>query len=223
MRYRTIGRAALLTTLGIPGAAPLAAQGETIDQGTLAIRIADVEVGREQFTLVTGRRGGTSGSTLHAVTSYPAVRPTSRFDAILERSTGQTLAAFQVELAGIHQGRTVAELARNRLIVRTASGDQETAHEYPGGGDLVALDDSVYSLWLTVADLATEAGAPLQAIFPRTGARTRFTARRVSNVEGPPSILLTGGIEGTILLDAQGRFNGLQLPAARIEVLRTTE
>lgn len=216
-------RTLLLAIACLAPALPLQAQDEPIDQGTLTIRIADVEVGREQFVLTGGRRGGTSGSTLHAVASYPAVRPESRFDAILERGMGQTLAAFQVELAGTHQGRTVAELVRNRLTVRTAAADVETAHEYPGGPDLVALDDSVFSLWLTVADLATESGTALRAITPRTGWRGHFTAQRVSNPDGPPSILLTGDIEGRILLDDQGRFNGLLLPGKRLEVLRTTE
>lgn len=199
------------------------AQGEPIDQGNLSIRIAGVEVAREQFNLVTGRRGGSVGSTLHAVASYPAVRPASRYDAILERAGGQTLAAFQVELAGAHPGRTVAELVRNRLTVRAASGDREMAHEYPAGADMVALDDSVYSLWLTVADLATEQGAGLQGIYPRSGTRVRFTAQRKSDPDGTPSILLTGDIQGTILLDTAGRFNGLLLPGKRIEVLRTSE
>lgn len=204
-------------------AAPLFAQGEPIDQGNLSIRIGGVEVAREQFTLVTGRRGGSVGSTLHAVTSYPAVRPSSRYDAILERAGGQTLAAFQVEIAGAHPGRTVAELVRNRLTVRAASGDREMAHEYPAGAGLVALDDSVYSLWLTVADLATEQGAALQGIYPRSGTRVRFTAQRKSDPDGTPSILLSGEVQGTILLDAEGRFNGLLLPGKRIEVLRTSE
>ncbi|HET7042654.1 MAG TPA: hypothetical protein VFI13_11565 [Gemmatimonadales bacterium] len=212
-----------LTLLLLPAAAPLAAQGEVLDQGTLSIRVADVEVGHEQFTLTAGRRGGTVGSTLHSVTSYPAVRPDSRFDAILERSATQTLAAFQVEVAGVHQGRTVAELARNRFTVRSASGTQETAHEYPGGPDLVALDDSVYALWLAVADLATEEGITLSAIAPRSGWRGHFTARRVSNGDAPPSIQLTGDIEGTILLDDRGRFAGLQIPSRRLEVLRDAE
>ena len=204
-------------------ASPLAAQEEPIDQGTLRIRVADVEIGREQFTISPGRRGETAGSTLHAITAYPAVRPQSRYDAILERTTPQTLAAIQVELAGVHEGRTVAELARNRLTVRSVSGAVETAHEYPGGPDLVALDDSVYSLWIAVADLATEDGVTLKAIMPRTGWRGRITARRVSNGDAPPSILLGGDIEGRILLDDRGRFAGLLLPAKRVEVLRVAE
>ena len=216
-------KALLLALATFPLATALPAQSEPIDQGTLTIRLADVEVGREQFTLTAGRRGGTSGSTLHAVASYPAVRPSLRVDAILERGTAQALAAFQVELAGTQQGRTVAELVRNRLTVRSASGDQETAHEYPGGPDLVALDDSVYSLWLTVADLATEAGVELKGIEPRSGWRGRFTARRLSDPHGPPSILLTGEIQGTILLDDRGRFNGLLIPAKGLVVLRNTE
>lgn len=216
-------RALSFALLSLAGATSLSAQGEPLDQGSLTIRVGDVEIGREQFTLTPGRRGGTVGSTLHAVTSYPGVRPQSRYDAILERGAQLTLAAFQVELAGAHQGRTVAELARNRLTVRSASGDQETAHEYPGGPDLVALDDSVYSLWIAVADLATEQGVTLAAIAPRTGWRGHFTVRRVSNSDAPPSILVTGDIEGRILLDERGRFSGLLLPGKRVEVLRNTE
>ena len=219
MSLRTVA----LAFLCLPLAGRLAAQADLLDQGSLTIRVGDVEVGREQFTLAPGRRGGTAGSTLHAVASYPGVRPQSRFDAILERGAPLTLAAFQVELAGAHQGRTVAELVRNRLTVRSASGDQETAHEYPGGPDLVAIDDSVFSLWIAVADLATEQGVTLAAIAPRTGWRGHFTARRVSNSDAPPSILLTGDIEGRILLDDRGRFSGLLLPGKRVEVLRNTE
>jgi hypothetical protein len=216
-------RRALLLALLFPAPARLVAQGEPLDQGTLTIRIGDVEVGREQFVLTPGRRGGTAGSTLHAVTSYPAVRPQSRYDVILERGAAQALAAFQIELAGAHQGRTVAELVRNRLTVRSASGDQETAHEYPGGPDLITLDDSVYSLWIAVADLATEEGVTFAVIAPRTGWRGHVTARRASNSDAPPSILLTGDIEGRILLDDRGRFNGLLLPGKKVEVLRNTE
>lgn len=204
-------------------AAPLAAQVEAIDQGTLTIRVADVEIAREQFTLVSGRRGGLAGSTLRATAAYPAVRPRTRLVATLERGVGQALTAYQLEADGPNPGRIVAELARNRFTVRTASPGRESANEYPGGADLVVLDDSLYSLWIAVADLATEEGVTLRAIDARTGWRGSFTAKRVRIPQAPTSIQLTGAIEGRILLDDSGRFAGVLIPARRLEVLRTTE
>jgi hypothetical protein len=211
----------LCSTLALAGTAT--AQAEPLDQGTLSIRIADVEVAREQFTLIQGRRGGLPGSTVRAVASYPAARPRHRYTGILERTGPQTLAAFQVELAGDPPGRTVAELSRNRLTVRSAAPERESAQEFPGGPDLVALDDSVYTFWLAITDLASEEGTALRYIFPRSGERGAFTARRERVADAPASIVLSGGIEGRILLDEAGRFQGLLLPARKIEVLRLPE
>ncbi|MBW8772654.1 MAG: hypothetical protein JF590_05105 [Gemmatimonadetes bacterium] len=201
----------------------LAAQAEPIDQGTLLIRIGDVEVGREQFTIQAARRGGLPGSTLRATASYPGYRPRVQYMTTLERNAVQTLTAFQFEVGGDAPERTVAELAQDRLTVRTAAPSRESAHEYPGGADLVVLDDSVYSLWLAVADLATETGASLRLIVPRTGWRGHLIATRARIPDGSSSISLTGDIEGRILLDENGRFSGLQLPARKVEILRQTE
>ena len=199
------------------------AQVEVLDQGTLTVRVGDVEVAREQFALVPGRRGGLTGSSLRATASYPGVRPRTQYTAILERNAAQTLAAFQVERSGDAPERTVAELSRDRLTVRTAAPARETAREYPGGADLVVLDDSVYSLWLAVVDLATEEGAPIRVVYPRTGWRGRIVATRMRIPDAASSISLSGDIGGQILLDADGRFAGLILPAKQVEVLRHSE
>ena len=211
----------LFTTLAL--ATNASAQLEPLDQGTLSIRIADVEVGREQFTMTRGRRGGLPGSTIRGVASYPVVRSKHRFTGILERTGPQTLAAFQVEVAGEAPARTVAELSRDRLTVRSAQVERESAQEFPGGPDLVALDDSVYAFWIAVADLATEEGAALRFIFPRTGIRGRIVAKRIRVADAPPGITLTGDIEGRILLDGEGRFRGLVIPSRKVEVLRLSE
>lgn len=213
--------AALLALLLLPRAA--IAQVEAIDQGTLSIRVGDVEIGREQFVLIAGRRGGLPGSSMRGIASYPAVRPKTRFTGLLERTGTQSLATFQVEVAGATASRTVAELARDRLTVRSAATDLEFAREYPGGPDLVALDDSVYSYWLAVTDLATEEGAPIRFIYPRTGVRGKIVATRERVADGPSNITISGDLEGRILLDPSGRFSGLLLPAKKVEVLRITE
>lgn len=211
----------LLTTLALAGTA--SAQAEPLDQGTLSIRISEVEVGREQFAMISGRRGGLPGSTIRGIASYPAVRPRTRLTGILERTGPNTLAAFQVEVAGDVPARTVAELARNRLTVRTAAAERESAREFPGGPDLVALDDSVFTFWLAITDLATEEGASLRFIFPRTGVRGRIVAKRERIDDGSSSIVFTGDIEGRISLDAKGRFSALVLPARKVEILRLSE
>lgn len=201
----------------------LAAQAEPIDQGILLIRIGDVEIGREQFTIQPSRRGGLPGSTLRATASYPGYRPRTQFNTTLERNAAQALTAFQFEVGGDAPERTVAELVQDRLTVRVASPTRESAHEYPGGPDLVVIDDSVYSFWLAVADLATESGAPLRLIVPRTGWRGHLVATRTRIPDGPPSITLTGDVEGRIVLDENGRFSGLIIPSRKVEILRLTE
>jgi hypothetical protein len=204
-------------------AATLAAQAEPIDQGTLLIRVGEVEVGREQFTIQPNRRGGLPGSTLRATASYPGYRPRTQFTTVLERNASLALTAFQFEVGGDDPERTVAELVQGRLTVRIAAPARESAHEYPGGADLIVLDDSVYSLWMAVADLATEAGTSLRLIVPRSGWRGHLIATRSRISGGPPSISLRGDIEGEIRLDANGRFAGLVLPSRKVEILRQTE
>ncbi|MEP7228523.1 MAG: hypothetical protein ABI785_14250 [Gemmatimonadales bacterium] len=216
-------RASIVLSLLLSGPGVATGQIGALDQGALVIRVGDVEIAHEQFLLQPGRRGGLTGSTLHATASYPPVRPRLQYSAILERGATQALSAFQVEFDGNTPERTVAELSRDRLTVRIASPTREAAHEYPGGTDLVALDDSVYSLWMAVADLASEEGSTLRVIYPRTGWRGRIvvTRRRVPN--GPPSISVTGDITGEILLDQNGRFAGLLLPAKQVEVRRLAD
>jgi hypothetical protein len=101
-----------------------------------------------------------------------------------------------------------------RLIVRTVAKGSESGRELPGGPDVVLLDDGVYSLYLPVAELATPSGRTLTAIFPRTGRRVTFTARRESGSAGGASrVALSGDITGTLATDARGRLERLELPA----------
>jgi hypothetical protein len=85
---------------------------------------------------------------------------------------------------------------------------------------VVLLDDEVYSLYATVADLATPAGKRLTAIFPRTGRRVAFTAQREGAVGGDRRVTLTGDLAGTLVTDAEGRLHSLELPAQNRVVTR---
>lgn len=188
---------------------------------TLVVTEGGKEIGREEFTLTSGRGRGASGSTLTAMAKYPAAVPTTRLMALLERTPESAIAKFQLDVEG-PSGTTVILAAGTgaRLVVRTVAKGSESGRELPGGPDVVLLDDEVYSLYATVADLATPAGKRLTAIFPRTGRRVAFTAQRDGTAGGERRVILTGDLAGTLVTDGEGRLHSLELPAQNRVVTR---
>lgn len=180
------------------------------------------EIGREEFTLRPSRGRGLPGSTIIAAARYPATGPTTRLAATLERTPDSALAKFQLDVESA--GAVTVILAAGsgaRLIVRTVAKGSESGRELPGGPDVVLLDDSVYSLYHPVAELATPAGRTLTAIFPRSGKRATFTARRDSGAAGGAShVTLTGDIAGTLVTDRGGRLERLEFPSKVTVVTR---
>jgi hypothetical protein len=188
----------------------------------LVITQAGQEVGREEFTFRATRARGLPGTTIIAAARYPATGPTTRLAATLERTPDTTLAKFQLDVES--GGAVTVILAAGsgaRLIVRTVARGSESGRELPGGPDVVLLDDQVFSLYSPVAELATGAGRLLTAIFPRTGKRATFTARRDSGMAGGAGrVSLSGDITGTLVTDARGRLERLELPAKSTTVTR---
>ena len=212
-------RAAALCLLLAHQVSPALAQAAPI---TLIISEGGKETGREEFTLTSGRGRGASGTTLAATAKFPAAIPTTRLTALLERTPESAIAKFQLDVEG--PGGTTVILAAGsgaRLVVRTVAKGSESGRELPGGPDVVLLDDQVFSLYATVADLATPAGKRLTAIFPRTGRRVAFTARRdPASTADSRRVLLTGDLTGTLVTDADGRLQSLELSGQNIVVTR---
>ena len=187
----------------------------------LVIQQGGRETGREEFTLRQTRGRGLPGTTIIAAARYPATAPTTRLAATLERTPEPALAKFQLDVES--DGAVTVILAAGsgaRLIVRTVAKGSESGRELPGGPDVVLLDDAVYSLYTAVAELATPAGRPLTAIFPRTGRRASFTARREPGAGGGTKVTLAGDISGSLQFDAQGRLERLEFPGQGILVTR---
>ena len=180
------------------------------------------EIGREEFTFRSTRARGLPGSTIIAAARYPATGPTTRLAATLERTPDSALAKFQLDVES--SGAVTVILAAGsgaRLIVRTVAKGSESGRELPGGPDVVLLDDSVFALYHPVAELATPAGRTLTAIFPRSGKRATFAARRESGAAGGAGrVTLSGDIAGTLVTDAQGRLERLEFPAKGTVVTR---
>jgi hypothetical protein len=180
------------------------------------------EIGREEFTFRPTRGRGLPGTTIIAAARYPSTGPTTRLAATLERTPDSSLAKFQLDVESA--GAVTVILAAGsgaRLIVRTVAKGSESGRELPGGPDVVLLDDGVFSLYHPVAELATPAGRTLTAIFPRSGRRATFTARRESGSAGTAGrVALSGEITGTLVTDAHGRLERLELPAKGTIVTR---
>ncbi|HEU5303641.1 MAG TPA: hypothetical protein VFU40_03265 [Gemmatimonadales bacterium] len=180
------------------------------------------ETGREEFTLRQGRGRGASGTTLIAVARYPATNPQLKLAAVLERTPESALAKFQLDVQG-PDGTTVILAAGSgaRLIVRTVAKGSEAGRELPGGPDVVLLDDALFSLYVAVADLATPSGRSLTGVFPRTSRRASFRARLESGGDaGGKRVTLSGDINGSLVTDARGRLQRLELPDSGIVVTR---
>ena len=213
-------RRAVLPLLLTLQAAPAAAQ--QADGVQLRVEEGGREIGRETFSLQKGRGRGQAGTTLTASARYPTVNPTTQLQAVLERTDDYSLAKFQLEVES-PSGPTVILAAGSgaRLIVRTVARGSESGRELPGGPDVVLLDEGVHSLFTTVADLATPAGRRLTAIYPRTGKRAAFTARRETGGDGGSTrVTLTGDVAGTLVTDADGSVRRLELPGQNLVVTR---
>jgi hypothetical protein len=201
------------------------ASGQASLETRLVVTQEGRETGREEFNLRQGRGRGAPGSTVTAVARYPATNPLLRLGATLERTSEFALAKFQLDVEGPN-GTTVILAAGSgaRLIVRTVARGSEAGRELPGGPDVVLLDDAVYSLYIAVADLATPAGKSLTGVFPRTGRRASFVARREGGGgDGPNRVTLSGEISGTLATDPRGRLVRLEFPGSGILVTRAKD
>jgi hypothetical protein len=209
MRLQT---AALLILL----AAPLSAQQAS---GTYVVQRGGNEIGREEYTLEAGRARDRSGSSLTVSSRYPGALPSGSVSALLERTPDGQLSRFQLDVEG-DEGTTtfLAAGAGARVILKTIAKGSEAGRELPGGENVVLIDENVYALFTAVADLATPAGARMVAIYPRTGRRAQFVARRDGNAGGAASISLTGEISGTLTTDDAGRLVRMEFPSAGIVV-----
>ncbi|HEX6089004.1 MAG TPA: hypothetical protein VFZ13_02480 [Gemmatimonadales bacterium] len=209
MRLQT---AALLILL----AAPLSAQQVS---GTYVVQRGGNEIGREEYALEAGRARDRSGTSLTVSSRYPGALPSGNVSALLERTPDGQLSRFQLDVEG-DEGTTtfLAAGAGARVILKTIAKGSEAGRELPGGENVVLIDENVYALFTAVADLATPAGARMVAIYPRTGRRAQFIARREGNAGGAASISLTGEISGTLATDDAGRLVRMEFPSAGIVV-----
>ena len=196
--------------------APLSAQRTS---GTYVVQRGGNEIGREEFALESGRARDRSGTSLTVSSRYPGALPAGNVSTLLERTPDGQLSRFQLDVESDDGTTTfLAAGAGARVILKTIAKGSEAGRELPGGENVVLIDENVYTLFTAVADLATPAGTRLVAIYPRTGRRAQFSARREGNAGGAARISLSGEISGTLTTNDAGRLTRMEFPGAGIVV-----
>lgn len=206
---------ALATLVAFPWA-PMSAQ--VIDEGVFSIRRGGTEIGREEFTISSGRGpdGKTAGTTISAVTRYPALDPTTTITTVLERGINGRFTVFQMEYQapGLSEQYLGAQ-DRGRITIHRFSAESREAREYPGGAAAYVMVDSVFVLHQVLTDLASTEGAAATVYLARDGARQRITASRSGD-----RIQLRGSLEATIMLDSADRIMRMEFPETSVTAVR---
>jgi len=212
MKRPALSRRAGAALLSLVLAAPAA--GQSTDRGTLVIHAGTRDVGSESFGVIPD----STGVQFTARTVF-GTRPATELTATLDRHRDGQL-SFQLERrAGTGSSKLYAVQKRNRITVRRVDRGAEQASELSGGPNVVLLADSVFSLYLQIAALATEDGRPVAAIFPQGTRRLSLTAQRSAERNGTV-VRFRGELEGEIHLGHQGELLRILLPALGLEAVR---
>jgi hypothetical protein len=213
---RPLLAAALLVTLPLPALA----QGETQRlSASYVVRQDGKETGRER--LVVYQAALSSGAP--GVRWELDVRRLSgdELKAVLRQSSDGMLDALQLETRGAEGSSVLRAAHRGSRLVISLTGDRiRRARELPASEHTVLLDAEVHGLLFAVKDLATEDGAPLVGIYPRTGDRVAFTARREAGPQGTTVVTLSGGLTGRLVVGGDGLVDRLDLTSARLVLER---
>jgi hypothetical protein len=198
----------LLIPLLLLGISATSLLGQGGDRGTFSIKRNGRETGHEEFEIRPGKPGRPVGDSLLSAARYPESRPQTVLEAV----------SMQL----------IATVGRGRVTIRTVGQGAESARELAGGSPVVMLDDSLYALYLPLARYATEQGRTVVAVFPRASRRVQITATRTA-LSGPGDtgattvVDLTGGVTGSLYLDAKGRLLEVDFPTLGVEVTRLAE
>lgn len=180
---------------------PLSAQQG--DRGVFTIQRGETPLGREEFTFQPSAEGGSGGGVLASLARYPASAPTVQIQAMLEQNAMGAVVALQIDTrqpSGV--SRVYGAALKDNLTIRQTTSAAESVREYPRAAGIVILDDSLFAFYQVVAQRATQAGARLPVLFPRSGRRGQLTA----TLANPTTIDLSGVVSGTLTVDASGRL-----------------
>jgi hypothetical protein len=202
-------------------APPPASATQVIDEGVLSIRVDGREIGREEFSVRSGRGpdGNVAGTTITALARYPAINPHTTYTAVLERSDAGRFTVFQLEVDGPGGSeRYLGAQDRGRITIHRFVGSDREAREFPGGATAHVMVDSVFALHYLLVDLASPSGTAVMAYLARTGGRRQVSATRVA--EEDLQVRVSGDTAALITLDNRGRILRIDFTGTSLSVVR---
>ncbi|HEX5634299.1 MAG TPA: hypothetical protein VFX50_13760 [Gemmatimonadales bacterium] len=196
-----------------------AAAAPTRLEASYVVRRDGKDVGRERLVVSPGQisqgRAGMRWELQSRLLSGDEIR------AVLTQSSDGMLDALQLETRDAEGTKVLRAAHRGTRIVISLTGDRiRRARELPAAEHSVLLDEQLHGLLFVVKDLASDAGTALVGIYPRTGDRVNFTAKREAGAQGGMVIVLTGGLTGRLTIDADGRVNRMDLTSAKLVLER---
>src|SRR5262249_45947864 len=145
------------------------------DQGAFIITHDGAVIGREEFTIRSGRTvSEPPGFTITATAYYPPGHPAVTVAPIVEVSTDSLPRAAQFDVFGGGQTRVVVRITPRRVVVRSHTARGESATEFPPDPRYLVVDDSVFSLYSL---LPGSGPGPVQLLAPRHGRRSSLDLR----------------------------------------------
>jgi hypothetical protein len=199
---------------------PLPARAQVLFEATYAVQQNGKDIGTERVVLRSGQAsGGGAGTRLELDGSFPSTSETVR--GVVTRTATGAIEQMQLDSKGANGTESVRAVQKNgRIYITLSNQGARGGREMPGGPLVVLLDRQLQSLLLLAADLATPAGTQLTAVYPRTGQKANFMAKRVDGGGHGSVIELSGDVLGKINLDAQGHVEQMTLPQAGIVVTK---
>lgn len=202
--------------------APLPVSAQVLDEGVFSIRQDGREIGREEFTIRTGRGpdGNTAGTSISAIARYPALNPETTITVVLERSPNGLFTVFQLEYDATGTSeRYLAGQDRGRITLHRFAQGSQSAREFPGGPNAYVLAERAFTLYQVLVDLATPEGAAVTAYLARSGQRTEVRVTE-SGGDGGQVVTIAGDATARLWLDEAGRIQRMELPATSLTVVR---
>jgi hypothetical protein len=199
---------------------PLPLRAQVLYDATYSVQQNGKDIGTEHVVLRSGQAsGGVAGTRLELEGRFSGSTEVMR--GVITRTSTGAIEQLQLDSKGATGTESVRAVQKGgRFFITMSNQGARGGREVPGGPLVVMLDQQLQSLFLLAADLATPAGTQLTALYPRTGQKATFTAKRVDAGARGATVELAGDVIGRISLDAGGHVDHMDLPQAGIVVTK---
>jgi hypothetical protein len=199
---------------------PLPLRAQVLYDATYSVQQNGKDIGTEHVVLRSGQAsGGVTGTRLELEGHLSGTSEVIR-GVVMRTGTG-AIEQLQLDSKGANGTESVRAVQKgSRIFITLSNQGARGGREIPGGPLVVMLDSQLQSLLLLAADLATPAGVQLTALYPRTGQKATFTAKRVDAGSHGATVELTGDVLGRITLDGNGHVAQMDLPQGGIVVTK---